>query len=139
MVRNRKGWLRIVEAVISVMIVLVAVIIVISNKSTTEQSGICSSISPYLDELAKNQTFRMIMLSDSEKAVNSTKEYLRNVIDDPSLNYFVKVCSIADSCLLEQGGLDKIEVCAGERVISSYRGQVGDVEPKKLKIFMFKR
>lgn len=141
MVRNKKGWLRLVEAVISILIVLTAVMVVVVNKNNTqEQSGLCLSITPYLDEIAKNQTLReVIMTQSAESSVGSLTSYLKNRVEDPSLNFIIKTCSLNDECLLEEGGFEKIEICAGERIISNYRGQTQDLAPRKVKIFMFKR
>ena len=141
MVDNKKGWLRLVEAVISILIVLTAVIVVVVNKGNVqEQSSLCLSIDPYLDEIAKNQVLRKEVLTQSlEDAAKNLSDYLKEKIEDPALNFIVKVCLLNDECLLSEGGYEKIEICAGERVISNYHGQEGDLPARKIKIFMFKR
>ncbi|MEK6926942.1 MAG: hypothetical protein AABX11_00770 [Nanoarchaeota archaeon] len=138
---NRRGWLRLVEAVVSIVIVLTTVIVVIVNSNIgKEQSGLCSTINPYLEEIAQNQTQREMILTQNESNVNGNLTlYLKDKISDPALDYKIKVCSLEGECLLNEGGLDNIEICAGERVISNFKGQTSDLAPRKIKLFLFRR
>lgn len=131
---NKRGWLRIVEAIIAVLIVLTSVLIVLSNKKVHEEGDVCSSISGLLDEIAKNQVLREEILISQTGGV---KNFLQTKIKNPSLDYKIKICKPEDLCGLTEGEDVLLDICAGERIISTTKGQT-DFDPKKLKIFLFR-
>ncbi|MBI3333974.1 hypothetical protein HYZ97_00620 [Candidatus Pacearchaeota archaeon] len=131
---NKKGWLRIVEAIVAVLIILTSVLIVLANKKVQEEGDVCTMIPELLDEIAKNQTLREEILNGD---VTGTTMFLQTQIRNPALNFEVRSCEPDDLCGLVQGEADQIDICAGERIISTTRGQ-SEFNPKKLKLFLFK-
>lgn len=132
---NKKAWLRIIEAVISILIVFGAVLTVTSINQQSSVGDICDELPPLLDEIAKTNSMRSAVLSDNKGAI---EDFLGERIKNPAIIYEVKICSLNDNaCGHSQSGSENIDVCADERVISaSVSGP--QLDSKKLKIFLFK-
>lgn len=130
---NKKGWLRIVEALVSILIVFGAVLTVSTQPSTSSGDDICNTLSPLLDEIAKNDTLRTDIINGE---VESTEQFLRIHIKNPALDRQVRICEPdAILCTHDKSGYDNVDICAEERIISS---SLEGFNPKKLKIFLFK-
>jgi len=145
---NKKGFLRIVEATIAVMIVLGALIIISSNKEVQVGRDIAETLPPFLEEIAENPTLRnnISLVYDLEEDHNesanafilgSIEEFLRPRINSPALDYKVRVCALENTCFIEPYP-DAEEIFAAERVISTSISSQ-EFSPKKLKIFVWKR
>lgn len=146
---SKKGWLRIVEAFISVLIVFGAILTVTLTNRAPAQS-VCGSVPTLLEEIAQREELRVAVLEGKEESI---KQFLEQRINNPSLNYEVKICR---ACLAEeknpcspeellcthtQSGIDYTEICAGERVISDSVSTASGKQqfaPKKLKVFLFR-
>ena len=129
---NKKGWLRIVEAVISILIVFGAVLTVSMKAQSNKSGDICDALYPLLEEIAKNTSLRSEILNNQ---ISGTKAFLEKHIKNPSIDLEVKICVLDDICPHNKM-VDNVEVCASERVISS---SIGNTEPKKLKVFLFNK
>ncbi len=132
---NRRGWLRILEAVIAALIVFSTLLFVISTNKARQESDICGALAPLLNEIGKNTTLREQIMQERTDGVLA---FLATQITNPALAYRVKICSPEPQvlCLLEESGLEKTEVCADERIISS---TTATFNPKRLKLFLFKK
>ena len=132
---NNKGWLRIVEAVIAILIIISSVLIVMQSKKTQREQSFCSILPGLLDEIAKNESMRKLILADNTEVI---EKYAENSIRDPSLVFKARICDIDVPCILEKsGGLEKVDICAEQRIISTSQDQ-SDFSPKKLKVFLFR-
>lgn len=130
---NKRGWLRIVEAVIAILIVFGAVLTVsMQSKTNRATDDICESLYPLLDEAAKNVSLRSEILNNDKSNV---EDFFKKRIKNPSIDMEVKICELSDICPHNRAGMDKADVCAAERVISS---SSTSSNPKKLKVFLFK-
>lgn len=145
---DKQGWLRIVEAFVSVLIVFGAILTVTLTNRAPAQS-VCGSVPTLLEEIAQKEELRVAVLEGKEESI---KRFLEQRINNPSLNYEVRICR---ACLVEeenpctadevlcthtQSGIDYAEICAGERVISDSVSTAGRQQfaPKKLKVFLFR-
>ena len=133
--KNKKGWVRIVEAVIAVMIVFASVLIVMSKNKTDAGNGECEVSAQYLDEVAKNETLRYAVIKNDTAVLNN---FFEIKIDDPSIKPVYSICNPEDSCLQPDSVPQNIEVCANERIISGARGAPDD-PAKKIKLFLYRR
>ena len=124
---NKKGYLRIIEAVIAVLIVLGAVLFAISKDSSTPSENFCRDLQSYLDEIGKDNILRTAVL---ENKLLEIENFLQNRMSNPLIDYEIKICSPEDLCTLDKSGLDNIEVCAGERLISA-TPESENLSPKK--------
>lgn len=132
---NKRGWLRIVEASIAILIILGVLISVNSGNNNTSSEDLSEKITPLLEEIASNYTLRESVVQNSaNESEKQILEFLKTKITNPSVDYTVRVCLIEDStCALET--YPSQEVFVQERVISSV---LGNISPKRVKIFMWK-
>ena len=134
--QEKRGWFRIVEAVLAVIIVFASVLIVISRNHVQDQSESgCDIAGQYLNEISKVESLRYAVITENRSAID---DYMKTKIDNPSLNYNFSLCAPESSCLLPGSISEKIEVCADERIISSARYAVNS-QPKKIKLFIYRR
>jgi hypothetical protein len=131
---NNRGWLRIVEASIAVIIILGVLITVNSSNKQTSSGDLSEKITSLLEEIASNYTLRDLIVKNGANSEGAIMGFLKAHVTNPSVNYTVKVCPIEDAiCPLER--YPSQEVFVQERVISSV---LGDISPKRVKIFMWK-
>lgn len=140
---NKKGFLRIVEAVIAMMLILGVLIFVSSSRMTNVESKLSKQIPPMLEEISKDNDLREGIVRTEKDKLNEKEEYLKSSflkerITNPSIGYGVELCEPIDNlCPIEQFPIDaKGEVFAEEGVISSVLPQYS---PKKVKIFLWIR
>lgn len=141
------------EAFVSVLIVFGAILTVTLTNRAPSQS-VCGSVPTLLEEIAQNESLRSAALRNNVQEITN---FLEQRINNPSLNYEVKICRAclpeekvpctADEvlCTHTQSGIDYTEICAGERVISdsvstaaTAAGKQEGFAPKKLKVFLFR-
>ncbi len=138
---NRKGWVRIVEA--TVMILLIMSVLVIVNKERKIKSGLDIDDLMYktLDEIAKDDQKRnRIITSQAEE--NSFNNFLDGRIPINYLSYDFEICSSPettnDNCNLEAGNKQSAErkdIFTSERIISG--DSQGTFTIKKIKIYVW--
>jgi len=135
MVKNKRGFLRILEVVIASLIVISAILIIIVNKDIRKSDDICSSVPELLDELAKNKLIRDDILHDNKV---SSESFLDDRIKNPTLRYEIVICGLDDPCIIVGSVANRGDICAGERIISTTAEQTGDIAPKKIKLFLLR-
>lgn len=134
---NKRGWLRILEASIGILLILGAIFVMnIQNKSSSldDLSVILPSL---LEELGKNTSFRDFAVKSGPIAVEfRVQNFLAERIQSPGLNYSVRVCSPNELCALplQPRNLEGT-VYAAEYIISGTNEQY---MPKKIKIFLWR-
>src|SRR3989344_6656143 len=132
---NKKGFLRILEAILAVLIILSALLFVVMKNSSqnleNSSDALCKEAEGILDEISKNNTLRENVLDQNDLAI---KEFLKSRISNPLVDYRVKICNPDELCSLNEGGLDKLDVCASERLITTTPSRTA-FQPKKLKVF----
>ena len=145
---NKRGWLRIVEAFVSILIVFGTVMTISMTNRESADGSLCATLTPLLEEIAQKENLRIAVLNNDVTSINT---FLQERIKNPSIQPEVKICKACiegvactpeeNLCTHSQSGIDYDEICAGERVISDSAtiGEAGRVyEPQKLKIFLFK-
>lgn len=137
---NKKGWIRIVEASIAIIIILFVLLSVSQIRERRFERDLSESINPLLEEIAKNTGMREKIIADSEnsnEAENTIKAFLEERLRDPNIGYDVRICKIDEVC-----GLDKYptgvsgNLYAGSRIISSTLSTMG-TGPKKINLFLW--
>ena len=137
--RNKRGWMRILEATISVMIIAGVLLVVYSGnieESTDRRDHIFTLQKQILNEISSNEHFRNQVLNVGESSGD-----LINYIDDifgADLNYSLRICDLdASSCKLDSSiytaTMDE-EVYVEETIIS---GDYNDYNPKVVKLFVW--
>ena len=143
---NKKGWLRIVEASIGILVIL-GVLAAVSFNRETEEADPSTKLSPYLNEMAKDQDIRnSIIVYDLKKDRNDPgnaltivklNEFFNEKINKKSYNLNVSICKLDELCPLEPYPVNfDGNIISAERVVS------GDNEegftPRKVKVFLWR-
>lgn len=142
MLENRKGWIKIVEAFVAILLV-VGVILVVLNGGYLEKEKISSGIYDVeisiLREIQRNDTMRETILNTPEEQLpiewKNFPETIKNKIIErtPShLECISKICAISDPCGLTEE--KEQDVYAEGTVISPTIGTGGEVY-RKLNLF----
>ena len=141
---NRKGWVRIVEA--TIMILLIMSVLVIVNRERKIKSGLDIDDLLYktLDEIAKDDQKRSQIIT-SQVEENSFKNFLDGRIPINYLSYDFEICSSPetenDNCNLaasNKQSAERKDIFTSERIIGGYNPQ-GTFTIKKIKIYVWIR
>lgn len=140
MVKNKKGWMRILEATIAVLIVSSVLIMIYSGqpKRTDASEEISNLQKSILSEMAADNNLRSHVLnSEINSNYDMLVQYVRGKI--PShLNFSLRICSLSEaSCKLHEDLfktlIDK-EVFVEEVIIST---DLSTYNPKKVRLFVW--
>lgn len=147
---NKKGWIRIVEATIAVLIVI-GFVLTYSAKIERAENDLTYVGTPILEEMAENGAMRVLIISYTPDATRSIdiqsnnniisqlNSFVSERITDNSLETAVAVCKIDASCILENPPSDAMgDIFAVERTISATPVE-SKFSPKKVKIFIWQK
>jgi len=130
MVMNKKGWIKIVEAFMAIMIIAAVMLTIYTRQpERSVNQEIIKIEDSILDEISQNNIMRQKIL-DGDNA--SSMFFVQARIPD-NLNFSVKICNVDDICGIETY---RKEVYARERIISSTLKQYS---PKKIRLFMWEK
>lgn len=134
---NKKGWIKITEVVIAIMILSSVLIILYTNNITETdissyvgnlQSDILNDIS--MDEFIHNE----ILLSEEGIVSNNITTFVRGKLPN-NFNFTIKICSVyANSCLPDE--LPHKNVYVEEVIISS---NFENLSPKIFRIYVWEK
>ncbi len=132
--KDKKAWLKVVEAVIAILIVLSAILYVtISYAPKKDISTVAYDKEKYiLNAISKDENLREKILSNDNTEINA----FTNKLIPSSWGFETRICDINDICEGLSIPPDK-EVYASEIVITSYVGAVSKYDPKKLRMFVW--
>lgn len=148
---GRKGFLKIVEATIAVIIVITALLLLsVKNQKTETSKDLTSLLPPVLDEIARNENLRREIIYDydtnspyskteNKKVISNIENYSRTSFTNPGLNFTVRICSLEQPCILEPYPVENPEnIFAAERIVTTTIENI-NLEPKKIKIFLWRK
>ncbi len=126
---NKKGWIRIMEAFIGIILIAGFLVVLYSNiiSPSNKSEELYRFQKIILDEIAENNDLR-------ENVLNNIKDPISDFVDEriPSgFNYTIKICEPGDICSMNEY---HEETYSSERIISS---TLKKYDPKKIKIFMW--
>ncbi|MEM4259234.1 MAG: hypothetical protein QXS38_00515 [Candidatus Pacearchaeota archaeon] len=138
---NKKGWIRIVEASIAILIIFAVIVSVSQIRKARAERDLSEIISPLLEEIAKNNSMRESIIKDDKEsgdAENMAMLFLSYKIRaETNLGYSFRICEIDEICGLEIYPTDiSGNIYAGSRIISS---SLTVAKPKKIAIFLWLR
>jgi len=128
--KNKKGWLRIVEASIAILIIASATLLIIYKEPTKSAADVHEIQRNILELAVLNESIRASILRDD---VLSVELYIEE--NTPSnWNYTIRICEVDEVCgmpfyINEDVYADEILVAAN---LTKY-------SPKKLKMFMWEK
>ena len=127
--RNKKAWIRIVEAFLAVMLITIVLLSIYSSPAKKNNQDIEKTIDAALDEIANNNQMRQEILENKTDNISVfLSERLPKV-----MNYSVNICNVTDVCNLPSY---RPEVYARERIISSV---FTEYSPRKIKVFVWEK
>ncbi len=145
---NRRGFLRIVEATIAVMIILTALVLLSNNRQDPQERDLSEILPPLLEEIAQNATLRRSIIvsydldgdplsGNNPDVINNLMSFLSQKIPVQTYSFDVRVCAIGVPCPLNPWPGEAEDVFSAERVISSSVTEE-NFSPRKVKIFLWR-
>lgn len=131
---NKRGWIRIVEASLAIIIIFGVLIVLNASKNNNYTIDLSDKIPPLLEKIALNETLREKIVSgiNVSETENESMVIISESIKNPRINYSFKICNLNEFCTLEP--YPNAEVFAGERIISS---SLNRIAPVKIKLFLW--
>ena len=142
---NKRGFLRIVEASIAILIILGALLLLTSRGQNEVETDFNSLLVPILEEIAQDSSLRGKILSynttnftadGNNGIIIDLENFVGDKIINPSLNFSVGVCELTICPLESYPENINGELYSAERVISTNLTEI-DFSPKKVKIFLW--
>jgi len=133
MIRNKKGWIKIVEAFIAVIIIASVMLTIYAKQPTRNMNQEITKIEDsILNEISQNSMMRQQVLNGDAAGILAITSFVQTKIP-ANLNFTVRICSVDEIC-----GLDvyRKEVYARERIISS---TLQKYSPKKIRLFAWEK
>ena len=127
---NKRGIIRILEAVVAIVIILGVLVIVSISRAPVKEIDLTSAIYPVLEEISKNATLRNYVLLENKTALH---KFVSTKFESP-LIFNLSICNPSVVCPLDSYPEKTTSVYAAERVISS---NLTSYNPKKVKIFVW--
>lgn len=128
---NRKGWINVIEAVISIVILFTFLFLALEQKPEEKSETDFFSLNKMiLEQVNNNQDLRKDILAKNENSVNTT---LVNLVNAYNKNIGIDICiaNISERCPIT---LQNKDVFTSDFYISSNSTKY---EPKKLKVFLW--
>jgi hypothetical protein len=131
MVKSRKAWVAVTEAVLGIVILFTFVMISLGNQQKQQENNFNFN-SLFIHEIENNQTLRDSVLSGNENSVNIS---LNKFISNFNQNYNLDVCIRAID------GVCSSNIQGKEVIAIDYFVAANSInfEPKKLRIFLWRK
>ena len=143
--KNKRGWMRILEATISVLLIT-GVLLVVYSEHNLSSKGIDDYVSnlqkKILKDISFNEILRNFVLDDSVLNVGSTEfgilnSFVNQSIAQPPFNYSLVICDLGNPCNMgPQIFKDTLsyEIHSEEIIISA---NITSYNPRKVKLFLW--
>ncbi|MEK6928922.1 MAG: hypothetical protein AABW65_03125 [Nanoarchaeota archaeon] len=138
-IKAKKGWLKIVEACVALIIIIGTFFAISEFRDAKKQENSLDIFYSVLDQAAKDKQIREEIFNSPEIAIGKI-----NALMPASTNqYFekkVKICDINDACILLEGEMPskETEVYIIERIVSTNLN-IKELNPKRIKLYIWKR
>lgn len=138
MVNNKRGIIRLLEAVMAIMIIATVLLMVLAQRTNQTEKDLTPLLNSLLDEVAKNYDFREGILNNNAGSIEEAKNFLKAELPEERYGLEFKVCDIEEVCSLESFPAGAESLYVAERVISASVSNIG-IDPKKMKIFVWRK
>lgn len=129
---NRRGWLRIVEASIAVVIILSVLFTLYSKSSASNEPDLSIRAREVLDEIAINNTIRAATLANDVQGYALVNASIASRLSSDVL-FEVRICDLTDVC--GKSTYTPGNVYAAERIIGATLDQE---QSKKIRLFIWR-
>ena len=135
---EKRAMMRIVEAVLAIMIVLAALLIINFRIEKNPGEDLNELASPVLKEIAKEQSLRAMIISESAGLQDELNSFVEARIDGTRFGYEIKSCDLGLPCEISEELEMSGEIFGSERVISSSIESTS-YNPKKIKSYLWRK
>ncbi len=129
--KNKKAWLRIVEAFLAILIVLAAVLTTMSRTKPVNfvnEEEVYAKQRQILDVIVKNDSLRENVIQNNTQEI---KDFISGVIPK-NWNFAISICELNDVCYAETPN-DR-DIYSTEAMVSS---TLIEYNPRKIKFFVW--
>ena len=127
MMKSKRGWIRIVEAFIAIMLIMAVLMSIYSKQPEKRSNDIDKMMSSILDEIVNENSLRQDIIGNKTEDINLfVSERIPRI-----LNFTVRICKVEDICSLD---VYHENVYAQERILSS---TIQTYNVTKLKLFVW--
>ena len=131
---NKKAWIRIVEAILAIMIIMAGVLYINSKQPNKDISGdVYEKQRQILEIIANNESMRTKVIGGE---TNSVKEYIMKNIPS-TWNFTVNICEVDQIC--NQNTPNDRDIYISETIISSSLIDYPDKTSKKIMFFVWSK
>jgi hypothetical protein len=136
---NKKGFMRIIESTIAVMIVLGTIVLLSSQRVAVKSVDLGAELPSLLDETARNTTLReeIARNSDESQIEEGLELSLGDRLNNPGINVSVELCNLTEPCFLSPYPDTDEEIFSAERIVSGNVKEIG-FDPRKIKVFIWR-
>ncbi len=132
---NRRGWMKIAEACIAILIVLAMLLVMTRNNKLDNKQDLSIDIPAVLDEIARTELFREKIISEDLGIKNELKNFIKSKLPQLGIEFELLICSTTEPCTFNPT-LGK-DVYTDERIISGAIA-LGQSNPKRLRLFVWR-
>lgn len=144
--KNKKGWIKILEAVIAILLIVAVISTILIKEDSNKyifKDRVNELENSILQELQINNTFRTEILNQEDSIKfgeqgfpKQTEEYLISSVPN-GLNCTLNICQIEEECNLagEEGPGENTEIYVQSTLISA---NLDTYNPKRVMIFCWK-
>ena len=145
--RNKKGFMRVLEATIAVMIILGALIVIGTNRSVEQRSDLSEVLPSFLEEAASENRRDIVLIYDTNREpyeqnngviLNRIEGSIKEGLKNEDIEIKARICDLDSLCPLEPYALIDGEVFVVERVVSASL-DLNEFGPRKLKVFAWRK
>lgn len=129
---DRSGWIRIVEASVSAMIVLAALFVFYTQQNVPVEQDLGEFGRSILEEMSLNASLRREILADNLVNANYT---VAQRLDGKNMRFEMRVCDLSDAC--GKSSYTPGNIYSVERVLTSAL-DAPEVTPRKIRLFMWR-
>lgn len=136
---NKRGWLRIIEAGIGILIIIGVLLIINHSRASSSGFDLSKELSKALEEMSRNKVLREKIVSGSSDAETDVETSAKNIMGRTNIAYKAKVCNIAEACALSGLGENR-DIWSAERIISINVDNTAQYSaPKRVRIFAWQK
>ncbi|MAE49901.1 hypothetical protein CMI48_03670 [Candidatus Pacearchaeota archaeon] len=133
---NQRGIIRILEAMVAILLIIGVLLFISGRQQTGGEQEITEVLLPLLDEVARNDTLRALVVMDDLTAETAIEDFLRVRVPNPALDFGVSICDLQSSCGLAEHPRGVRDIFVAERVVSS---TLRMYQPRRVKLFLWER
>lgn len=131
--KNKLGFMRIVEATIAVLLVI-SVLLIISGRSISQQQvDFDERAYRLLDEAAHNESLRDLLINDNDGGIATLDAMADENFGDLGVTVFFDICELTTPCENPPFTGDSGDVYVYDRVVSASLDTLG---PKRVRMYI---